>query len=202
MVKKRKKKIKIKSFKKKIKAINNSKKIIKVKSDESKLEESMEELRESFDKNKFAEFLQPSTKSISPVLEKVADASEQIIPLEQSVSNLISDNSKDNQPDYIANSDNSNYNAGREETENQGDNYQSNGIAIQPEKINIETAGRNLGPAVREAPTISPEFQRTENIEYVKPSGQLERINPNSSLEQRKTEAQELESRMKKYEIR
>ena len=69
------KKIKKKSVKKQIRDLPISKKkIVKVKKDESELEETIED----FDENKFVEFLQPSIESVTPVLEKVASADDLI----------------------------------------------------------------------------------------------------------------------------
>lgn len=179
------------------------KKIVKAEYKELKLEEPLGKLEENIDENKFVEFLQANVK-FSPVLKKVADVPRQAIPLEQGVANVVPKNSKDNQPKYIVNSSESNYVVGGEETENQGVDYQLNQISAQPERINAETAGRDLHPLIRPAVPIRQEFSGTarKNSDYVVSPEQLERITPFSSLEKRKTEAQELESRMKKYEIR
>ena len=48
----------------------------KLKKDKAGLEESMEELEDDLDENKFAGFLKPLTESTSPVLEKVASAED------------------------------------------------------------------------------------------------------------------------------
>jgi len=196
----RKKKITIKPIKKKIKIkiIKSSDKIKELKRDKSGLKESIEEFEEDFNENKFVEFLQPSTKSTAPVLERVANAPQQVIRLEQDIADVsTSEKTEENKLNYVTNSNESTYALRRE-----GTGYQSNVVATQPERINAETAGRNLRPAIRDADTINPEFQRTESVEYVKQPGQLERTTPTSSHEQRKTEAYELESRMEKYESR
>ena len=206
MVKKVKKKkiIKIKPVKskiKKIKVIKNSDKIKVIKKD-SGLEESMKELEEDIDENKFVEFLQPSTKPTSTVLEKVQDAPQQIIRLEQDVSGVSSSEEvEEKKLDYSTNSSGANYDLRNEETENQGTGYQPNEIAGQPGRIDMENVGRDLRPAIRGVSPVNQEFQTTKNEEYVTQPKQLEKPS-NSPHEQRKTEAQELESRMKKYEIR
>jgi|TARA_Y100000034_G_scaffold9386_1_gene10062 hypothetical protein len=196
----RKKKVTIKPIQKKIKIkiIKSSDKIKELKRDKSGLKESIEELEEDFNENKFIGFLQPSTKSTTPVLERVADAPQQAIRLEQDIADVsTSEKTEENKLNYVMNSNESNYALRRE-----GTGYQSNEIATQPERINTETAGRNLRPAIRDADTINPGFQRTKSVEYVKQPGQLERTTPTSPHEQRKTEAHELESRMEKYESR
>lgn len=102
-VKKRKevaKKIKEKSLKKKIKAIKSLDKVEELKKDKSGLEESMEELEEDFDENKFVEFLQPSTESTSPVLEKVASADD-LANLEQGLAVVQSSGSGEKEQENI-----------------------------------------------------------------------------------------------------
>ena len=199
----KKRKIKKKSFKKQIKDLPISKKKVEeLKEDKSGSEESMEEVEEGLDEDKFVEFLQSSTRSTAPVLEKVADAPQQVIRLEQDVSGVSSsEDVEEKKLDYSINSSKSNYDLRNEETENQGTNYQLSEIAGQPGRIDMENVGKDLHPAIREATPINPEFQRTESAEYVEAPRQLKRTT-SSPLEQRKTEAQELESRMKKYEIR
>ena len=199
----KKRRIKKKPSKKKIKDLPISKKkILEVKHDESRLEESMEEVEEGLDEDKFVEFLQSSTRSTAPVLEKVADAPQQVIRLEQDVSGVSSsEDVEEKKLDYSINSSKSNYDLRNEETENQGTNYQLSEIAGQPGRIDMENVGRDLRPAIRGVSPVNQEFQTTKSEEYVAQPRQLEKPS-NSPHEQRKTEAQELESRMKKYEIR
>jgi len=57
--------------------------------EESGLEEEIEEEEETIDNQRFVEFLQPSTKTTSPVLERVETPQGEAPDLEQGISGVI-----------------------------------------------------------------------------------------------------------------
>jgi len=125
--------------------------------EESGLEEEIEEEEETIDNQRFVEFLQPSTKTASPILERVETPQTEVPDLEQGVSEVIGFG-KENEDEI------------KYKTISAGEDYQSvgeelkrvedEGLLIKPiTRTSLETAGRDLRPPVEQHFVINPELQ-------------------------------------------
>lgn len=150
------------------------------KPDESELEEEIKDTENSLDKNQFHEFLKPSAESFSPVLEKVQDAPRQE-SLERDVG-FVSTSAKqqeDNNIQYNPVSYTESYTPiserDIESSVEESRQIRETFSVSQPAPINMETAGRDLHPQLREVSPVNLESrelrkpQATLEEKYIKP---------------------------------
>lgn len=146
----------------------------------SELEEEIKDAENSLGKNQFQEFIQQSstgitqpTESFSPVLKRVETPQQE--PLEQNVASTqlsIGEAEDTTQTKYTPAKQSEDYTV---ESKKGDETYTESGkidedlIVRQPASINIETAGRDLHPQLREVTPVTLESQ-----ELRKPQGTLE----------------------------
>ena len=150
------------------------------KEETSELEDEIKKTERALDENKFREFVAqssteiPPTESFSPVLEKT-ETPRQRIDLEQGVASTqlrIGEAEDNEQIKYSPTKNSEGYTPKSERDE---ENYTESGKIDenfpigQPAQINVETAGRDLHPQLREVSPIN-----LESHELRKPQGTLE----------------------------
>ena len=170
----------------------------------SELEEEIKDTENSLDKNQFHEFLKPSAESFSPVLEKVQDAPRQE-SLEHDVG-FISTSAKqqeDRNIQYNPVSYTESYTPiserDIESSVEESRKIRETFSVAQPAPINVETAGRDLHPQLREVSPVN-----LESMELRKSQGTLEEkyIKP-ERIDMEKVGREKAPSRkVQKYETR
>ena len=174
----------------------------------SELEEEIEKTDNSINEVKFQEFIQqsstdiPPVENFSPVLERT-ETPRQATDLEQDVSSSLTfggDEKKDDVQTGYTSAGKSEYSAKPErDTENYDESRKINENLLmnQPAPINVETAGRDLHPQLREAAPVS-----LESWEVRKPKGTLEEkyVQP-ESIDMEKV-GRERPEKIKEYKIR
>ena len=176
----------------------------KEEQDESGLEEEIEETEDIIKDQEFHEFLKPSAESFSPVLER-AESPRQISDLEQDIAGVLT-STEDRDDDARRYTPVTYAESYRTESERniEGPVEESNKIreilsVSQPAPTNIEAAGRDLRPQLRDVSLINLESQ-----ELREPRGTLEEkyVQP-ERIDMEKVGREKTPSRkVQKYEIR